>query len=764
MEKKLKLAILNNNIRQLNLFIKEYNQIFNNDEFIEEDAVIKLYNKYEYLRCIHFSLPLNYKIIVAYFKQFQLYKIFQKNIHNMHNNAKIHNDTLAHTRINNFNELCGKIEGKELDLQQKDAVVRIYNNQLVIAGAGSGKTTVIIGKVKYLIKNNYAKANEILVLSFTNATATEMRQRLYKEIGKNIDVFTFHKLGVNILEKASSSVPKIYDKDLLDFVEKQLIKLSTIDIYLEILIDFISDGRYKENDYNMFNNPEEYQNYLQYNPPTTLKGERVKSYGEMEIANFLFKNNINYYYEPNYKYNNNMKTNPKYKPDFYLPEYNIYIEYFGIDENGNVPSFFKSDNEISAKDKYMNSIIWKRKTHELNHTNLIECYAYEKKKNLLIKNLKAHLKEYKVNFKPKTEKEIWQAIQNNNTGIFHEVAKPLTTIINLIKNNNYTFNDVLLLNQKSDNFQNNMLALALVRPIYDIYNQYLLDNNQIDFNDMINKAIMYLKLNKYQHNYKYVIVDEYQDISKSRYNLLVALRKNNYYKLFCVGDDWQSIYKFSGSDISLITDFVKYWGKTFFNKIEKTYRFSSEVAKISGNFIMQNERQIKKNINGNGDENSYIKIIERNSDEDLIYALQEQLMQLDDNTSVFLLGRYSFDIDILKNNKHFAFKYDNTKQLQKVVFVDKPSLKINFLTIHKAKGLQADYVILLNNKNEIKGFPSKITDIAAIDLLLENSDRFPYSEERRLFYVAITRARKGTILFVNKNNKSCFIKEIESSI
>ena len=165
-----------------------------------------------------------------------------------------------------------------------------------------------------------------------------------------------------------------------------------------------------------FKNETEYKEYLSNNEPITLKGEKVKSYGELEIANYLFSNNIEYEYEKEYKIDTSTFEYSQYVPDFYLPEYDIYIEYFGIDRNNKVAPYFKSKNGKSASEIYNDSIKWKRETHLQNKTNLIETFYYEKKENKLLKNLEKELRKYKVKIKPKTKEEIWKKINEENSG------------------------------------------------------------------------------------------------------------------------------------------------------------------------------------------------------------------------------------------------------------------------------------------------------------------------------------------------------------
>lgn len=760
MNKNNKIKKLEYEIETINQFLFFYNNFFQTEQFIDyrnRKEVKNIANQIHYVSPFFSISPL---AIIKYIKYKKLYKNFKHKMSTLDYNVENFNNRLALQKIQVFDNLCGKVEDKNLDYQQKDAIVRDYENHLVIAGAGSGKTTTIIGKIKYLVQNHYAKPEEILVLSFTNASSVELKNRIQQEIHQPMDVYTFHKLGLEIIKSCTNQTINIYNKPLDYFIREQMVELSRSNAYLSMLIDFISNGRYENIDTIKFNNQSEYNDYLRNNPPTTLNGEVVKSYGEMEIANYLYTHNVKYIYEDNYKYKKSDKNNPPYKPDFYLPDYNIYIEYFGIDENGNVPSYFSTPLSKSAKEAYNDSIKWKRRTHLENETILIECYAYEKQNKSLIENLHIHLEAQGVISYRKNEEDIWKDIQAKNYGIIGEISRTFATIINLIKSIGYSYEETLNLVENSSHSIQNKLVLYLIKPIYEAYNNFLHYTNQIDFNDMINLATTNLMRGQYTHNYKYVIIDEYQDISKSRFLLLSALRKIKRYKLFCVGDDWQSIYRFSGSDVGLMINFEKYWGDTYINRIETTYRFSNKLAKISGDFIMKNHFQISKNINGFQSDFFPLGIIGGYTENNCMKALKRRLQEFEYGSSVFLIGRYNFDIEIIKKDKDFEIWYDNVGKISNIKYKQNPSLKMLFLTAHKAKGLQADYVIILNNKKLGLGFPCKILDIPIINLLLEKNDEFPNAEERRLFYVAITRSKKKTLLLTIAQNESVFVQEL----
>ena len=335
-------------------------------------------------------------------------------------------------------------------------------------------------------------------------------------------------------------------------------------------------------------------------------------------------------------------------------------------------------------------------------------------------------------------------------------------MINLIKSNGYDIATVRNLNHAGSNTQANNILLSLLEPIFNAYCKYLSDHKEIDFNDMINLASEYVRQGKYINPYKYVIVDEYQDVSKARFTLLDCLRKSGDYELFCVGDDWQSIYRFAGSDIGFILNFSKYWGATEVSKIETTYRFSQKLIEISGGFIMQNPVQIKKSIRGKSEDFGFpLGEISGYTDKFSIEFMSKKLNDIPKGSSVFFIGRYSFDAKLLNDSGLFSCQYNNTSGLIEVKAKSRPDLNMVFLTAHKSKGLQADYVFIINNKKSRMGFPSKIQDAPILDLLLDNCDQYPYAEERRLFYVALTRAKKKVFIVTVNGQESEFAMELK---
>ncbi|MBR3512754.1 MAG: UvrD-helicase domain-containing protein [Clostridia bacterium] len=753
-------SLIEQTIKKIKTSKQRYENFLKQDRLLDDDLYDSFVQNNPVEKKLHYffdQFSLNPLVIKDFLKYKRISNDYYSYIKQFNLLIKIHNNEYYKKRKEFFLNNCKTVEDNWLDDSQIDSIIHEDKNQLVIAGAGCGKTTTIIGKVKYLLKSEFAKPEDVLLLSFTNASATEMGERVRNELEiDNFDSYTFHKLGLEIIKEALNKDVKIYQGNLNEFIKEKLEVLIKDKDYFDKLVLFFANYIHDVKDEFEFTNEQEYKEYLQVNPPTTLKGEVVKSYGELEIANFLFINNIDYVYEKEYEYD----VATKYNPDFYLPKEKIYIEYFGINRKKQVPEYFIGKNGKTASQTYLEGIEWKKKIHKNNNTILIDLYYYNLQDDELLEKLREKLEKNEVELKPKSHEEIWKEVQENNKGLLDEISRTFQTIINLIKSNDFSFMDVI---KKAKNFERRKSiedTISLIEPIYNMYDQELKKTDSIDFNDMINLASKCINEGKFSHTYKYVIVDEYQDISKARYNLLQALRNNHFYKLFCVGDDWQSIYRFSGSDLDLIVNFKKYFGKTYISNIENTFRFSQQLADVSQEFIMKNPNQLKKKIVGKDSNYFPIDEVQAYNDIRALQFLEDKLNEFEKDSTVYFLGRYNFDRDIFKDNNNFYIKYNNQTGLEDITYYPRKDLKIKFLTVHKSKGLQADYVILINNKKNGMGFPSKLNDIPAIRVLLSDCDSFPFSEERRLFYVALTRCKKKIILLTIKDNVSIFAKEI----
>jgi superfamily I DNA/RNA helicase len=296
----------------------------------------------------------------------------------------------------------------------------------------------------------------------------------------------------------------------------------------------------------------------------------------------------------------------------------------------------------------------------------------------------------------------------------------------------------------------------IIKPFYEEYEKTLHQSYQIDFTDAIIQATELCRKDLWRH-YEYILVDEFQDISIDRYKFLQALRSSSANtKLFCVGDDWQSIFRFAGSDMSLVYDFEKYFGYTELCKIETTYRFHQPLIDKSSEFIMKNNEQKEKTIKTpDGDtKKTYLNFVKCFCEEDdaVKKKVEEIVKELPLSDSILLLGRYNYDAISVG----YIGEVDKKDNRMKVKIADR---EIPFLSVHSAKGLEADHVILVNCNQGAYGFPSLIEDDPILDFVLSKSEAYPFAEERRLFYVAMTRARKRMYILYDRKRPSPFIGE-----
>lgn len=308
------------------------------------------------------------------------------------------------------------------------------------------------------------------------------------------------------------------------------------------------------------------------------------------------------------------------------------------------------------------------------------------------------------------------------------LKKLIFTFINLYKSNYNDINYLLNLYQKSHFI--NKIYFKIILEIYHIYNQELKASNLYDFNDMIKIATNNINNNLIKTNYKYIIIDEFQDTSLNRFKLINAIIKQNNAKIFVVGDDYQSIYRFTGCNLDIFLNFNKLVNNLNIINLDYNYRNPKEIIDVANSFIMKNKNQIKKETICLKNINKPIKICFYKNKRT---AIEKILKYID--TKYLILGRNNKDKDLFNVQ-------------------DKP-----FLTIHKSKGLEEDNIILINLTNNNNSLPSKIKNHKVINKIIK-TDYYPYEEERRLFYVALTRTRNNIYLLVPKSNYSIFIKEL----
>ena len=328
----------------------------------------------------------------------------------------------------------------------------------------------------------------------------------------------------------------------------------------------------------------------------------------------------------------------------------------------------------------------------------------------------------------------------------------IVTFITLMKTNCRTAGEILKSAKRTGDKRAEMMVSGIVSSVFGMYEKKLQERQQKDFTDLILDATKIVKQHK-KTTWDYIVVDEFQDISVDRYKFLQALRDGvNPAKLFCVGDDWQSIYRFSGSDLALFSQFERYFGRTETCKIETTYRFGNPLVNESSDFIQRNPAQIKKNIKPFSSAAHTELVFQEYEYSHYVSTLRNLISNIPSDKSVFLLGRYSFD------DYNIARSFKSIKRGNRFYYIIE-GREIEFLTVHKSKGLEADYVVLLQCNKGIFGFPATMGDDPVLNVVLSKNDDYPYGEERRLFYVAITRAKIRTTVLYDRKTPSAFIKE-----
>jgi len=707
-----------------------------------------------------------------------------KNKIEQHNNEYIEKELIDQKEY--FDNILKEIDPNIiLDEEQRRAVLTDDNHCLLIAGAGAGKTTTMAAKVRYLVEKKNVRPEEIIVISYTNKAIDELKDRINKKLDIPVKIATFHAFGYEIIKQFYDKVPEVNFTSyniILEMLEHTVYKdkqfMKNLILFMGYYFDIPEEAL-------KFNNLEEYHLYKSSMDYSTLKGnlseyintielsrskkkrtitgEYLRSMQEVEIANFLYLNGIEYEYEK--PYDAVIGTSRKqYTPDFYIRqgENEAYIEHFGINED-------KTSNIYTPKElaKYIQSITHKQILHFSRGTKLIETWSNYKDNRSLREHLKEELEKKGFVLKERNLEEIYKKIAT--TGKDKYVVKFILFMMNFIehyKTLGYDENGFDILLKKTDN-ERTLLFLAIAKKIYNYYQEKLKQNNQIDYADMINEGTYYLSEIQKQGiklPYKYIIIDEFQDIARQRFDFAKKLSEVSDAKVVAVGDDWQSIFAFAGSDITLFTKFLDIMGSGKELQITHTYRNAQELIDIAGNFIQKNQNQIRKKlISPKHIENPVVietfddsSQINKHLAECVENIIERIIQEQGKDSSILMIGRYNFDFSNLERTGRF----ENLKRENRVKSSKFPEAKLTFLTAHSSKGLGYDNVIIINMFESKFGFPAQIEEDPIMKLVIHEDTYIPFAEERRLLYVALTRTKNRVYIATPINRPSRFIIEL----
>ena len=678
--------------------------------------------------------------------------------------VKQHNEGIITFLLDTHKEFFDHCLKYPLDKQQRRSIVSEEENCLVVSSAGSGKTSSIVGKVKYLTEIKKINPQNILLISYTNKAAAELTERMGIA---GLRGYTFHKLALDIIGQTTGQKPSIYENTDALFV-KIYHELLNDKKFKKSVIEYFIDYQTPEKEWEKRKNERRQQLSEQKEvrlkatfPDMDGKTVYVRSEQEQKICFALSSLSVKFRYEEPYEHPLADEMHSQYKPDFSIyfeqsgKTRRVYLEHFGVDEHGLVPIWFAKDRGITyeeANQKYNDGITWKKAAHEKFGTKLLTTSSADFHYSDIREKLKTLLEKADVSIQEKTDAELYDMVLPPNSKHEKAFIRLVVTFVTLIKSSCKSVDEVLRQTKNAGDERSTFIIKNIFQPVYKRYIEELANINQIDFTDAILQATDICR-SSHPVKYDYIIVDEFQDISVDRYNFLKVLREGNPpAKLYCVGDDWQSIYRFSGSDMALFNQFSDYFGQTEINKIETTYRFGEPLVSLSSQFIQRNEAQIKKNIHPfNPQVKTELQFCDYER-RDYCNVIGQLVASIPLDKSVFLLWRYSFD------DYYLSFMYKSVKEGNRFFYII-GDRKIEFLTVHKSKGLEADYVIILQCNKDTYGFPSLVSDDPVLNYVLTKSDQYPYGEERRLFYVAITRAKVKTYILYDRRFPSVFVDE-----
>lgn len=655
------------------------------------------------------------------------------------------------TSLREDEDFFKQVEKTPLTAEQAKAVVCFDNRVLLVASAGSGKTSTMVAKAGYALKKGYFAAENMLLLAFNKKAADELKERITARLNPlglpadRVVAKTFHAFGLDVIGKATGKRPSIAAwvesgreiETILELVDdlkdRDGIFRTYWDLYRVVLgQDLPAFGKETES-------PDSWNYEQKKGGFWTLNNEVVRSRGELIIANWLWYNGVNYQYEAPYKVDTADAQYRQYHPDFYFPDIDTYLEHWALDQHGNAPPQFQG---------YKDGIAWKRQLHLSHGTRLLETTMADLWSGKAFKYLEEQLTRLGIRLDPNPDRTALgrRPIENPR------LAKTFRTFLTHAKSNRATISSLHQRLNEGDAGRfhyRHQIFLNLFEQIWAAWENKLRQDKAIDFEDMLGQAADCIESGKWESPYELVMVDEFQDASQARARLVAGLVQKPDRCLFAVGDDWQSINRFAGSDLSVMTDFERMFGKAITLRLETTFRCPQSLCDISSAFVRKNPRQIKKRVvSAKSNVLDPVRIIQVKDEYKIRSAVAKRIEEIAASTDdtnrkpkIYVLGRYNQEQEYLPMHTD-------------------PRVLVEFVTVHSSKGLEADHVIVPKMTSDVMGFPSRIEDDPVMQLAMPNSDEFEFAEERRLFYVALTRSRETATLITIERKESSFVTEL----
>lgn len=663
--------------------------------------------------------------------------------------------------------LFDTVESKPLTAAQRRACVVNDDHNLVLAGAGTGKTSVMIGRVGYLLAAELASPDSVLMVAYNRDAAEELRERAAKRLGvlappDALTIKTFHALGVELIAQAEGVRPSLSvlaedSHALARFVTGTLDELLNDPAYAEKYIEYGWDAQQTHRSIFEFPSMEAYERELARVELRTIRGERVKSFEELQIANFPTRKGIAYHYEAPFPVSTATQQRRQYRPDFTIPREGsdrgpLFLEHFGVDAKGQPPPFFSAEQATA----YREQMVWKSELYRRHRWALIETYSFEFQNGTVFDKLAGALASQGIQSEPLVQQACLEILRK--AGVVAESAQYFATLIPVVRERAVDPSEVptRITALPEGDTRRARLLWALLQPILERYEEELRKRGEIDFAEMIRRATDYVRGARVVSPYRQILVDEFQDISAPRAELTLALARSRAETVvFCVGDDWQSIYRFAGSDVRYTSEFERLVGAGTTTALDQTFRFNDQIGRVASKFVMRNPAQVRKDLS------SVVKVdkaaVSLIKTAEPVLALDAVLAKINGWAasrgvaySVYVLARYRHELDLLK-------KFAATGRTGRY-----PHLSaVKMSTVHGAKGLEADFVVVVGLGEGRHGFPADKPVDAFQEIFLPPRESFEFAEERRLFYVALTRAKHRVFLLYDAVSHSPFIRELK---
>lgn len=665
--------------------------------------------------------------------------------------------------------------GSNADSQQAIAIGAVESHVQVIARAGSGKTTTLVNRALFLQQRCGVSPHEMLLLAFNRKAAEEMSERLAKKTqGVVSHTMTFHALAHGLVHPEEAI---LFDEPDGEQTKSRVIQ-SLIDDYIRtedgyenirqlMMSHFREDwehialGGYHKNRDDML----QYRRSL---PKEGIDGAYLKSFGEKVIADFLFEHDIKYRYERNFWWNG-----LNYRPDFTIftgENQGVIIEYFGLKGD---PDYDKLSEQ--KHDYWRNKPGW----------YLLEFSPDDLKKEGVEgfrTRLQDSLEDYGITCSRLSEDEVWYRIKERAIDRFTKVVVGFVGRCRKLSLAPEQLAEIVSKHTCSSEIEQRFLSL--VQTFYKMYLERLQATGEEDFDGLLQQAaerviagqtVFARKAGRGDlQQLRFIFIDEYQDFSELFYNLIVAIRsQNSHAQFFCVGDDWQAINGFAGSDLRFYQDFATIFQPSQRLYITTNYRSATSIVHVSNTLMSQSGTPARAYNKTAGSvvvaDLGKFEPTPKEKDEHPGDNLTPAVLRLVNKTimagkEVVLLSR--------KNSLPWYVNYGDRRNVTRGTTLDtflklvrehlpqSERNKVSISTAHKYKGLEKHTVIVLDAVPRC--YPLIHPDLMFTRVLGDTIER-TIAEDRRLFYVALTRAVEQLVLITEKNNVSPFLEDLRGN-